>query len=57
MDTSCSKNKIAIIKLKAIFQYNLEKPSNEDLEEEDDDEDFAAARKVEEPEEDPLEGK
>ena len=40
----------------SLFQYNLEKPTNEDFEEEEDDEDYGAARKVEEPEEDPIEG-
>ena len=39
-----------------LLQYNLEKPTNEDFEEEEDDEDYGAARKVEEPEEDPIEG-
>ena len=42
----------------SIFQYNLEKPCNEDYEEEDEDDDFVAAtKKPEEPEEDPIEGK
>ena len=39
-----------------LFQYNLEKPANEDYEEEEEDEEYAAARRVEDPEEDPIEG-
>ena len=46
--------------LPSYFQYNLEKPANEDGEEEEEEEEdygAASARKVEEPDEDPIEGK
>ena len=40
-----------------LFQYQLEKPINEEYEEEDDDEDYPSSKKLEEVEEDPIEGK
>ena len=58
----CNKRNVIVLKEKShlwfvsFFKYNLEKPTNEDFEEEEDDEDYGAARKVEEPEEDPIEG-
>ena len=40
------------------LQYNLEKPVNEDYEEEDEDDEYCSgARKSEDMEEDPIEGK
>ena len=55
-EMSMHKGKKALMICFLLLQYNLEKPTNEDFEEEEDDEDYGAARKVEEPEEDPIEG-